>query len=151
MKPPLVQLIKNFPKFYGTRRFFTVVTRFLHWSLSWAKSIHSIPHHPTSLRSPENHTDVFSLHRHVSSSRVQALVYLQFHKNISRVFLGFAVINHELLTYNSGTNVSLLWHNIWVHRFVPCWTLRLLLHTYSYVAAHVCGYVTTWVKVKLSL
>jgi hypothetical protein len=38
-KPPVVQLLKNFPAFYGTRRFITVFTRALHWSLSWARSI----------------------------------------------------------------------------------------------------------------
>jgi hypothetical protein len=37
-----VQLLKNFPAFYGTRRFITVFTRALHWSLSWARSIQSI-------------------------------------------------------------------------------------------------------------
>jgi hypothetical protein len=39
----IVELLKNFPTFYGTRRFITVVTRALHWSLSWARSIQSIP------------------------------------------------------------------------------------------------------------
>jgi hypothetical protein len=34
-KLPIVQLFKNFPAFYGTRRFITVFTRALHWSLSW--------------------------------------------------------------------------------------------------------------------
>jgi hypothetical protein len=38
-KPKIVQLLKNFPAFYGTRRFITVFTRALHWSLSWARSI----------------------------------------------------------------------------------------------------------------
>jgi hypothetical protein len=37
--------------FYGTRRFNTVFTRALHWSLSWAISIQSTPSHPISLRS----------------------------------------------------------------------------------------------------
>jgi hypothetical protein len=36
-KPPIVQLFKNFPAFNGTRRFFAVFTRALHWSLSWAR------------------------------------------------------------------------------------------------------------------
>jgi hypothetical protein len=45
-KPPIVQLLKNFPAFYGTRRFITVFTRALHWSLFWARSIQSIPSHP---------------------------------------------------------------------------------------------------------
>jgi hypothetical protein len=42
---------KNFPAFYGTWRFITMFTRALHWSLSWARSIQSIPSHPISLRS----------------------------------------------------------------------------------------------------
>jgi hypothetical protein len=49
-KLPIVQLLKNFPAFYGTRKFITVFTRALHWSLSWARSIQSIPSHPISLR-----------------------------------------------------------------------------------------------------
>jgi hypothetical protein len=46
-KQPFVQLLKNFPAFYGTRKFITVFTR----SLPWARSIQSIPSHPISLRS----------------------------------------------------------------------------------------------------
>jgi hypothetical protein len=50
-KPPIVQPLKNFPTFYGTRRFITVFTRALHWSLSWARSTQSTPSHPIPLRS----------------------------------------------------------------------------------------------------
>jgi hypothetical protein len=32
-KLSIVQLLKNFPVFYGTRRFITMFTRALHWSL----------------------------------------------------------------------------------------------------------------------
>jgi hypothetical protein len=39
-KPPVVQILKDFPEFYGTRRFITVFTRDLHWQ--------SIPPHPIS-------------------------------------------------------------------------------------------------------
>jgi hypothetical protein len=42
-KPPVVQLLKNFPAFYGTRRSITVLIRALQWSLSWARSSQSIP------------------------------------------------------------------------------------------------------------
>jgi hypothetical protein len=49
-KPPVVQLLKNLPAFYGTRRFMTVFTTAFHWSLHWARSIQSIPSHPISLR-----------------------------------------------------------------------------------------------------
>jgi hypothetical protein len=50
-KLPIAQPLKKFPAFYGTRRFITAFTRALHWSLSWARSIQSLPSHPTSLRS----------------------------------------------------------------------------------------------------
>jgi hypothetical protein len=48
---PIVQPLKNFPAFYGTRRFIAVFTRALHWSLYWARSIQSIPSQPIYLRS----------------------------------------------------------------------------------------------------
>jgi hypothetical protein len=41
-KPPIVQPLKNSSAFYGTRRFITVFTRAIDWSLSWARSIQSI-------------------------------------------------------------------------------------------------------------
>jgi hypothetical protein len=50
-KLPIVQPLKNFPAIYGTRKFISVITRALHWSLSWAKSIQSIPSHPFYLKS----------------------------------------------------------------------------------------------------
>jgi hypothetical protein len=37
------------PEFYGTQRFITVFTRALQRSLSWARSIQSVPSHPTCL------------------------------------------------------------------------------------------------------
>jgi len=45
------QLVKKFPAFYGTRRFITAFTSARHLSLSWARSIQSVPPHPTSWRS----------------------------------------------------------------------------------------------------
>jgi hypothetical protein len=45
-KPPIVKLLKNFPEIYGTQRFSNVFTRDFHWSLSSARSIHSIPSNP---------------------------------------------------------------------------------------------------------
>jgi hypothetical protein len=38
-RPPVAQLLKNFPNFYGSRRFITVFTRALHWSLSSARAV----------------------------------------------------------------------------------------------------------------
>jgi hypothetical protein len=50
-KSLIVQILKNYPAFYGTRRFITGSTRALYWSLSWDSSIQSIPSHYISLRS----------------------------------------------------------------------------------------------------
>jgi hypothetical protein len=38
----VAQLVKNFPVFYGTRRFITVFTKACNWTLSWAASSHHI-------------------------------------------------------------------------------------------------------------
>jgi hypothetical protein len=46
MEPQVAQLLKNFPSFYGTRRFITGFTRARHWSLSWARSIQFMSPHP---------------------------------------------------------------------------------------------------------
>ena len=45
------QLVKNFPTFYGTRRFFSTFTNDHQLSLSWASSIQSIFTHASSWRS----------------------------------------------------------------------------------------------------
>jgi hypothetical protein len=44
-----VQPLRNFPAYYGTRRYITVFTRALHWSLTWARSIQSTPSNSVSL------------------------------------------------------------------------------------------------------
>jgi hypothetical protein len=49
-KSPVAQLLKNFPTFYGTRKFITVFTRTFHWSLFWARWIQFIPTHLISSR-----------------------------------------------------------------------------------------------------
>jgi hypothetical protein len=50
-RAPILQLLKKFPAFYETWKFITVITRALHWSLPWVRSIESIPPHRISLRS----------------------------------------------------------------------------------------------------
>ena len=50
-KLPVLQLVKKFPAFHGTRRFITALTSIRHLSLSWASPIQSIYPHPTSWRS----------------------------------------------------------------------------------------------------
>jgi hypothetical protein len=50
MKPPVSEILRNFPTFYGTWRFIIMFTRTLHWSLSWARWIQSIPFHSIYVR-----------------------------------------------------------------------------------------------------
>ena len=45
------QLVKKLPVFHGTRRFITAFKSARHLSLPWARSIQSMPPHPTSWRS----------------------------------------------------------------------------------------------------
>jgi hypothetical protein len=49
-KLPVVQQLNKLPAFYVKRRFIVVFKRPFHWSLSWARSIQSISHHPISLK-----------------------------------------------------------------------------------------------------
>ena len=50
-KLTVLQLVKKFPTFNGTRRFITALTSVRHLSLSWASPIQSTYPHPTSWRS----------------------------------------------------------------------------------------------------
>ena len=50
-KLTVLQLVKKFHVFHGTRKFITALTSVRHLSLSWASPIQSIYPHPTSWRS----------------------------------------------------------------------------------------------------
>ena len=68
--------VKNFPAFYGTRRFITAHTSAHHLSISWARSIQSVPPHPTSWRS------ILILSSHLRLGLPSGLVPLRFpHQN----------------------------------------------------------------------
>jgi hypothetical protein len=49
-KLTVTQRVKNFPTFYGIRRFIIAFTGARHWSLSWATRTQSTLFHPISLR-----------------------------------------------------------------------------------------------------
>jgi hypothetical protein len=55
---------QEFPNIFGTRRFITVFTRTLQWSISWARLIHSIP----PLYSPLRFILILSSHIHLRIS-----------------------------------------------------------------------------------
>jgi hypothetical protein len=80
-----VQLLENFPAFYGTRRFITVFTRVLHWSLSWARSIRSIPSHLISLSHVPNLISIFFHLGRLSKESVQVRGFVNVF--VTRIFL----------------------------------------------------------------
>jgi len=51
------QLVKKFPTFYGNRRFVTTFISARHLTLSWARSIQSMP--------PPNQSDFLKIHLHI--------------------------------------------------------------------------------------
>jgi hypothetical protein len=73
-RPPVAKPLKNFPIYYGTQRFITVFTRALHWSLSRARSIQSIPS-PTwsSLMLSPSHKSAFVYNTKFGSSSLKEL------------------------------------------------------------------------------
>jgi hypothetical protein len=78
---PIVQLLKIFPEFYGTRRFIMEFRRALHWSPLWARLIKSIPFHPISLRS------ILILSTHLRLGLPSGLLPSGFPTNILHTFL----------------------------------------------------------------
>jgi hypothetical protein len=80
-KPPNVQLLKKFTLFYGIWKFIAVFKRSLHWFLSWARSIQSIPSHSISLR----YILILSTHQRVGLR--SGLFPSDFYTNILYAFL----------------------------------------------------------------
>jgi hypothetical protein len=78
-KPPVVQLLKNFSTFYVTRKFITVFTRALHWSLSRTRSVQSIRPQTIYLRS------ILILSTHLPHGLPSGLFPSGFSTNILRV------------------------------------------------------------------
>jgi hypothetical protein len=83
-KLPIVQLLKNFSAFYGTRRFNTVFTRALNLSLSWARSIQSIQSYPISL------TSILILSTHlIKEHRHHLLAFYDIMKLLLKIYYNF--------------------------------------------------------------
>jgi hypothetical protein len=93
-KLTVTQVVKKFSAFYGTRKFTTMFTTPRHWSLSWARRIHSTPSHsyfqktqsninfPSMPRSSEwSLTFRFSDQNFVCISRLSQLRYIRWKIN----------------------------------------------------------------------
>ena len=55
-----LHLVKKFPALHGTWRFINALTSVRHLSLSWASPIQSIYPHPTSWRSIQHHSSIYT-------------------------------------------------------------------------------------------
>jgi hypothetical protein len=96
-RPAVLQLVKNCPAFYETRRFITAFTIALHLSLPWARSIHSIPPHPTSLGS------ILILSSHLRLCLPIGLYPSGFLTNVLYAFIFFAFVLRGLPISSSLT------------------------------------------------
>jgi hypothetical protein len=92
-KPPIVQLLKNCPSFYGTQRFITVFTRAIHWSLSWPRSIQFLQLHSIPLRS----ILILSIHQRLGLP--SGLFPSGFPTNILDVFFFYPFVLHALYRF----------------------------------------------------
>jgi hypothetical protein len=96
------------PAFYGTRRFNTVFTRALHWSLSWAILIQSTPSHPMSLRS----ILILSTHLRLygESSSVNSCRFIRIGKHTGNEHSEFLLNIVQILSLylTSATNINQL-------------------------------------------
>jgi hypothetical protein len=89
-KPPIVQLLKNFPAVYGIQRFITVITRALLWSVSWDRLIQSIQSHHIFLRF------ILILSTHLRLGPSSLLFTSGFPTNIFYTFLFSPFVLHAL-------------------------------------------------------
>jgi hypothetical protein len=119
-KLSIVQPLQKFPAFYVTGRFITVFTKALHGTLFWARSIHSIPSQPISLKS------IIELSTHLRLGLPSCLFHSGLPINILYAFL-FAPIRatspaHLIFLYfiiiimfdeNGYTLLSLRWRTVY--------------------------------------
>jgi hypothetical protein len=125
-KLPIVKPLKYFPAFYENRRFITAFTRALYLSLSWARSIQSIPSHPISLRSN------LILSTHIRLGLPSGLFHFAFPTNILHAFLFSPFVLHALLISSFLTSVHFATcPNVSVSLFRLCgrmpWTTIIIL------------------------
>jgi hypothetical protein len=120
---PIVQLHKNFPALYGTRRFISVFTRALHSSLTSARSTQSILSHPMTATSiSPNLISIFFRLRRLYKQSVHVWLFL------------WSSITSLLLTascYPHGQPPSL--------RNTPCRLSRLLIQHIRRTLPHLEG------------
>jgi hypothetical protein len=134
-KPPIVQLLKNFPAFYGTRRYITVFTRALHWSLSWTRSTQSIRSHPISLivsyiLIAQNYIRYNNVVRQVYSTLVAHIKWRIISKGRVLKKLTVAQLQNNPLALRNGVHYSLpkviyLRKNSWYTEKIHDWYIRV--------------------------
>jgi hypothetical protein len=100
---------RDSPTFYGIRRLITVFNRSLHWSLSWARSIQSIPSHRISLRY------ILILSTNLRLGLHSGLFYSDFPTNIVYAFL-FSPIHVIYLSISSSLTSLLTFFNMFSHQ-----------------------------------
>jgi hypothetical protein len=145
------RLGKSFPTLHETRRFITVFTRTLHWSLSWVRWIQSISSHAIYLRS------ILILSSHLRKGLPHDLFPSGFQNKspYAFIFLSCALYVLSLLSYFdsiiliiSGEEMKL---GISIIQSSPA-SYYLLSFGFKYSPQHsVLKYPQSMVKVKLSL
>jgi hypothetical protein len=112
-KLSVVQLLKNFPAFYGTRMFIVVFTRALHWFLSWARSIQSIPSYLSKI-----HFNI--VHSPTSWSSQWSLFFCHSHQYPICIPLLPHSCYMPCPSGRRNTWTKYLWYVIEVHNFFHC-------------------------------
>jgi hypothetical protein len=120
-----MQLFKNFPAFYETRRFVTVFTRALHWSLFWARSIYSIASYPVFV----SFILILPTHQRLGLSR--GLFSSGFVSNILYAFLISPFVLHAL---PCPSHPPLLDHSNYIWRRVQ--VMKRLIMQFSPISHH---------------
>jgi hypothetical protein len=118
--PPFAQPPQNFTTFDGTRRFITVFTRALRWSLCWTRTIRCISPYPISLKS------ILILSFHLYLSLTSGHFTCGFPTRILHTFVLYSCVLHALPISPPWLEYSV----ISLHRVCVC----------------VCVYVCMWTR-----
>jgi hypothetical protein len=129
-----MQLLKNFPAFYGAQMYITVFTWALHQTLSWARSILSIQPNPVSLRSI-----LISTHTHT-------------HTDFLVLLLVSFLVTFPPITYMHSTSphscyMSCLFHHPWVDHYT--WWSVQVMKLIMQLSPTLCHFISPWSECSL--